>query len=143
MAKGESGGVFRNSQRMIFGGYLEKGKTIIGEYYSLLLDCLKTELHKKHPRLAHKKRHHDSSYLNGGGLKNIGITVPCRSTSSLFSKFGSVRLLFVPRNEEMAGGKKSLFKRGDACRNDWVFYTYGQMVIFGRDRQTRAALNKG
>ncbi|MCP6710980.1 hypothetical protein NL489_26900, partial [Klebsiella pneumoniae] len=48
---------------IIFIDYLEKGKTITGTYYSLLLDRLKTELQEKRPRLAHKKVlfHHDNA----------------------------------------------------------------------------------
>ncbi|MCP6497641.1 hypothetical protein NL476_27105, partial [Klebsiella pneumoniae] len=55
--------VFWDSQRIIFIDYLEKGKTITGAYYSLLLDRLKIELQEKRPRLAHKKVlfHHDNA----------------------------------------------------------------------------------
>uniref|UniRef100_T1HQP8 Mos1 transposase HTH domain-containing protein n=3 Tax=Rhodnius prolixus TaxID=13249 RepID=T1HQP8_RHOPR len=50
--------------------------------------------------------------------------------------------LFVPQYEEMAGGKKILFKRGGDCRNEWLFFRLGQILLFGRDQQTRAALDE-
>ena len=55
--------VFWDSQGIILIDYLEKGKTITGQYYSLLLDRLKTELDEKHPQLAHKKVlfHHNNA----------------------------------------------------------------------------------
>uniref|UniRef100_T1HZ02 Uncharacterized protein n=1 Tax=Rhodnius prolixus TaxID=13249 RepID=T1HZ02_RHOPR len=42
----------------------------------------------------------------------------------------------------MAGGKKILFKRGGDCRNEWLFFRLGQILLFGRDQQTRAALDE-
>uniref|UniRef100_T1H825 Mos1 transposase HTH domain-containing protein n=1 Tax=Rhodnius prolixus TaxID=13249 RepID=T1H825_RHOPR len=50
-----------------------------------------------------------------------GNRVPTRFTSPLFSRLGSLGLLFVPQYEEMAGGKKILFKRGGYCRNEWIY----------------------
>uniref|UniRef100_T1I030 Uncharacterized protein n=1 Tax=Rhodnius prolixus TaxID=13249 RepID=T1I030_RHOPR len=42
----------------------------------------------------------------------------------------------------MAGGKKILFKRGGDCRNEWLFFRLGQILLFGRDQQARAALDE-
>lgn len=55
--------VFWDSQGIIFIDYLEKGKTITGNYYSSLLDKLNTELPEKRPRMARKKVlfHHDNA----------------------------------------------------------------------------------
>lgn len=47
--------VFWDSQGVIFIDYLEKGKTITGQYYADLLTRLDTELKAKRPRLAKKK----------------------------------------------------------------------------------------
>lgn len=47
--------VFWDSQGIILIDYLQKGKTITGEYYATLLDRLREELEKKQPRLARKK----------------------------------------------------------------------------------------
>uniref|UniRef100_T1HKK5 Uncharacterized protein n=1 Tax=Rhodnius prolixus TaxID=13249 RepID=T1HKK5_RHOPR len=42
----------------------------------------------------------------------------------------------------MADGKKILFERGGDCRNEWLFFRLGQILLFGRDQQTRAALDE-
>uniref|UniRef100_T1IB65 Uncharacterized protein n=1 Tax=Rhodnius prolixus TaxID=13249 RepID=T1IB65_RHOPR len=42
----------------------------------------------------------------------------------------------------MAGGKKILFKGGGDCSNEWLFFRLGQILLFGRDQQTRAALDE-
>ncbi|XP_012063671.1 PREDICTED: histone-lysine N-methyltransferase SETMAR-like [Atta cephalotes] len=47
--------VFWDSQGIILIDYLQKDKTITGEYYATLLNHLKEELKKKRPRLARKK----------------------------------------------------------------------------------------
>ncbi|XP_011636535.2 uncharacterized protein LOC105426827 isoform X1 [Pogonomyrmex barbatus] len=61
--------VFWDSQGIIFD-YMEKGKTITGEYYSSLLDRLKTELQEKHSRLKYKKilSHHDNAPAHSSGV---------------------------------------------------------------------------
>ena len=55
--------VFWDSQGIIFIDYLQKGRTITGAYYSILLHRLYEELRTKRPRLAHKKVifHHDNT----------------------------------------------------------------------------------
>ena len=47
--------VFWDSKGIIFIDYLEKGKTITGEYYASLLDRLREEINKKRPALRKKK----------------------------------------------------------------------------------------
>jgi hypothetical protein len=47
--------VFWDSHGIIFVDYLEKGKTINGEYYAGLLQRLDTEIKNKRPHLAKKK----------------------------------------------------------------------------------------
>ncbi|CAK9827513.1 Histone-lysine N-methyltransferase SETMAR [Anthophora retusa] len=47
--------VFWDSQGIILIDYLQKSKTITGEYYATLLDRLKEQLKKERPRLARKK----------------------------------------------------------------------------------------
>lgn len=103
---------FWDSQGIIFTHYLEKCKTITGEYYSLLLGRLRTGVHEKRPELANKKVlfHHKAS-------------VPNRSRSPIFYRLGSVTLLFVPRyeadgkrchsNEEMTGETNGDFTHFD------------------------------
>ena len=47
--------VFLDSRGIIFTDYLEKGRTITGQYYIDLLDRFDAELKKKRPHLAKKK----------------------------------------------------------------------------------------
>lgn len=55
--------VFWDAHGIIFVDYLEKGKTITGDYYCTLLDRLAEEIKKKRPHLAKKKvvYHHDNA----------------------------------------------------------------------------------
>lgn len=55
--------VFWDAHSIIFIDYLEKEKTITGEYYVMLLDKLDEEIKKKRPRLKKKKIlfHHDNA----------------------------------------------------------------------------------
>jgi histone-lysine N-methyltransferase SETMAR len=46
--------VFWNAEGILFIGYLEKGKTITGEYYSNLLTRLDKQMHEKRPSLQKK-----------------------------------------------------------------------------------------
>lgn len=47
--------VFWDARGIIFIDYLEKGRTITGEYYAALLDRLNNEIKKKRPHMAKKK----------------------------------------------------------------------------------------
>jgi len=49
--------VFWDAEGILFIDYLEKGKTITGEYYSSLLTRLDEEICEKRPRLQKKKNH--------------------------------------------------------------------------------------
>ena len=49
------GSVFWDGNGIIYIDYLEKGKTINGEYYIALLERSKTEVVKKRPHMARKK----------------------------------------------------------------------------------------
>ncbi|KMQ82022.1 mariner transposase, partial [Lasius niger] len=55
--------IFWDSRDIIFIDYLEKGKTITGQYYASLLDRFHAELMEKRPHLAKKKIlfHHDNA----------------------------------------------------------------------------------
>jgi histone-lysine N-methyltransferase SETMAR len=46
-----------NAEGILFIDYLEKGKTITGEYYSNLLTRLDGKIHEKRPSLQKKKNH--------------------------------------------------------------------------------------
>ena len=58
--------VFWDAKGIIFIDYLEKGKTINGQYYAELLQRLKDEVKNKRPHLAKKKImfHHDNALAN-------------------------------------------------------------------------------
>jgi hypothetical protein len=47
--------VFWDAEGILFIDYLEKGKTITGEYYSNLLTRLYEKIHEKRPSLQKKK----------------------------------------------------------------------------------------
>ena len=70
--------VFWNAQGILFIDHLEKGKTIIGEYYSNLLTQLDKKIREKRPGLQKKKIifHHDNapahkSVLTIGKLRDL------------------------------------------------------------------------
>jgi len=50
--------VFWDAEGILFIDYLEKGKTITGEYYSNLLTTLDKEIREKRPSLQKKKKNH-------------------------------------------------------------------------------------
>jgi len=87
-------------------------------------------------------RQRTSSLLWSCSRKIDGVRVPTGSTSPLFSRFGSLGLLLVPQYEEMAGGKEILFKRGSDCGNECLFCWVMPILLFRRDQQTGAALDK-
>ena len=47
-----------------------------------------------------------------------------------------------PQYEKIAGEKEILFKRGGDCGKEWLFCRVGQILLFGRDQRTGAALGK-
>ena len=138
--------VFWDSQGIILIDYLEKGKTITGAYYSSLLDRLKTELLEKRPRLAHKNvlfhQQYTSSRFSSCGRKINGNRVPTRFTSPCSPDLAPSDYYLFPNLKKWLAGKKILFKRGGDCRNEWLFFRLGQILLFGRDQQTRAALDE-
>jgi len=62
--------VFWNAECILFIDYLEKGKTITGEYYSNLLTRVDEKIHEKKPGLQKKKIifHQDSAPTHKGVL---------------------------------------------------------------------------
>lgn len=62
--------VFWDALGVIFVDYLEKGKTITGEYYASLLEQLKTKIKEKRPHLARKKIlfHYDNAPAHTSNL---------------------------------------------------------------------------
>lgn len=62
--------VFWDSRGIIFTDYLEKGRTITGQYYADLLDRFEAELMKKRPHLTKKKVlfHHDNAPAHSSAI---------------------------------------------------------------------------
>ena len=62
--------VFWDSRGIIFTDYLEKGRTITGQYYADLLDRFDAELKRKRPHLAKKKVlfHHDNAPAHSSAI---------------------------------------------------------------------------
>jgi Transposase (partial DDE domain) len=96
--------VFWDSQDVIYFDYLEKGKRITGLYCAKLLGRFDAELLKKRPHLAKKKvlfimKMHGLHLLScQGQIGRIGQKTATPST--VFSRFGPVRLLFVSKLEK-------------------------------------------
>jgi len=62
--------VFWDSRGIIFTDYLEKGKTMTGQYYANLLGRFDAELIRKWPHLAKKKVlfHHDNAPVHSSAI---------------------------------------------------------------------------
>jgi hypothetical protein len=86
--------VFWNAEGILFIDYLEKGKTITGEFYSNLLTRLDEKFVRK-TRFAKEKNHLSSGqctraqkcFVNG---KIKGSALRIVGTSTLFPRFGSL-----------------------------------------------------
>jgi len=99
--------VFWDAHGIIFIDYLQKGRTVTGEYYAALLDKLNDEIKKKRPHMAKKKvlYHHDNARPESDGqIGPTTIRIGCSPT--VFSRLGPQRLLSVPKPQAMAPGKE-------------------------------------
>jgi hypothetical protein len=95
--------VLWDSKGILLIDYLQKGKTITGQYYTTLLEKLKTAIQEKRPGMAKKKVlfHHDNAPSNFLRIHRIR---------------GSPRLSVLPKTEKIFGWKKiSVERRGDRC----------------------------
>lgn len=102
--------VFWDAKGILLIDYLEKGKTIMGEYYACLLDKLDEKIREKRPGLAKKKNLVSSgqcahTQICFGDGENQGFEVQIGGTCSLFSRFGSLRLSSVPKPQEICKWK--------------------------------------
>ncbi|XP_055615314.1 histone-lysine N-methyltransferase SETMAR-like [Toxorhynchites rutilus septentrionalis] len=86
--------VFWDTHGIIFIDYLQKRKTITGEYCAALLDKLNDDIKKKQPHLAKKKvlDHHDNA--------------PSHFLLKVMAKHGPQRLLYVPKPQAVAPGEE-------------------------------------
>jgi hypothetical protein len=87
--------VFWDAEGILFIDYLEKGKTITGEYYSTLLTVLDEKIREKRPGLQMKKNYlssgqctHPQKCFGKGKIKGSALRII--GTSTLFPRFGSL-----------------------------------------------------
>jgi hypothetical protein len=87
--------VFWDAEDILLIDYLEKGKTITGEYYSNLLTRLDEKIREKRPGLQKKKNHLSSGQCTRpqkcfGNGKIKGSALRIVGTSTLFPRFDSL-----------------------------------------------------
>ena len=87
--------VFWDAEGILFIDYLEKGKTVTGEYYSNLLTRLDEKIREKRPVLQKKKYNLSSGQCTRpqkcfGNGKIKGSALRIVGTSTLFPRFGSL-----------------------------------------------------
>jgi len=101
--------VFWNAHGIIFIDYLQKGRTVTGEYYAALLDKLNDKIKKKRPHMARRKKFCTITITQAilesdGQIGPITIRIGCSPT--VFSRLGPQRLLSVPKPQAVAPGKE-------------------------------------
>jgi len=137
--------VFWDAEGILFIDYLEKGKTITGEYYSNLLIRLGKKFHEKRPSLQKKKNRLSSGQctrpqkcFGNGKIKGSALWIV--GTSTLFPRFGSLWLLSLPKTQTLPRWSVFFFKsRGDcSCRG--VFCRSYEEPLWGQDNGTAASL---
>jgi len=115
--------VFWDAEGILFIDYLEKGKTITGEYYSNLSTRLdeknsweKTRFAKEKSRLSSGQCTHQQKCFGSGKIKGSALLIV--GTSTLFPRFGSLWLLSLPKTQTLPRWSAFFFKsRGDcSCR---------------------------
>ena len=100
--------VFWDSRDIIFTDYLEKGRTITGQYYADLLDRFDAELKKKRPHLAKKKVlfHHNNAPASFAiaMAKLVELRYELLShppySPEYSPEFGPLRFLFISKHEK-------------------------------------------
>jgi len=87
--------VFWDVEGILFIDYLEKSKTITGEYYSNLLSRLDVKIREKRPGLQKKENHlssgqcpHSQKCFGNGKIKGSALRIV--GTSTIFPRFGSL-----------------------------------------------------
>ena len=138
--------VFWGAEGILLIDYLEKGKTITGEYYSKLLTRLDEEIREKRPGLQKKKIifHQDNapahkSVLAMGKLRDLHYEL---SEDSPYSPdLAHSRLLSLPKTQTLPHWSAFFFEsRGDcSCRG--VFCISSEEPLQGQDNGTGASLD--
>ena len=140
--------VFWDSQDVIYIDYLEKGKTVTGLCYAELLGRFDAELQKKRPHLAKKKMlFHRNNHATGSHLRcrhgQIGrIRLQSAASSTVFSRFGRVRLPFVYNLEKVTRRAKIWFKWGGYRRNGGLLCTPPENVFFRQVKEVETSLRQ-
>lgn len=112
--------IFWDAHGIIFIDYLEKGKTITGEYYVTLLDRLDKEIKEKRPHLKKKKVlfHHDNA--------------PAHSSMKAMVKLNSLRyelLLHPPYSPDLAPSDYYLFPNLKRWLQGKRFHTNEEVIL--------------
>ena len=115
--------VFWGSQGIIFTDYLEKRRTITGQYYAVLLGRFEAESMKK-------TWQRTSLLIRNCHIKAGRITLRIAASSTLFTRVGPMRLLFVKKKKKMAWWKAIHVKRWSHHRNRGLFYGVRQTIFF-------------
>ena len=99
---------------------------------------------EKRPHLATKKVlfHHDNTPLIRNYHSKTGqITLRIAVSSTVFSRFGPMRFLFVPKHEKIAWWKAIHVKLGSHRRNRGLFCGVRQTIFFGWLEKVRISLD--
>ncbi|GBP83022.1 Histone-lysine N-methyltransferase SETMAR [Eumeta japonica] len=100
--------VFWDARGVIHIDYLEKGKTITGEYYSKLLDRFDVDLKQKTAAFGEEEsavpsRQCTCAHLFSHDGQNPRIEIRTATPSSIYSRFSPLLLLSVSKPKQMAG----------------------------------------
>ena len=103
--------VFLDSRGIIFTDYLEKRRTITGQYYVDLLDRFDAELKKKWPHLAKKKVlfHHDNAPDHSSAIamaKLVELRYELLSHPPCSPDLASCDFYLFPNMKKWLGGKR-------------------------------------
>ena len=119
-------------------------KTITGLYYAELLGRFDAELQKKWPHLAKKKSAFPPRQRTGSHLRRrhsqIGrIRLRTAAPSTVFSRFGHVRLLFVSKLEKVTRRAEIWVEWGDYRRHGGLLCRPPKNVFFRRVKEVGAS----
>lgn len=139
--------VFWDSRGIIFTDYLEKGRTITGQYYADLLDRFDAELMKKRPHLAKKKVlfHHDNAPAHSSAIataKLVELRYELLPHPPYSPDLAPCNFFLFPNMKKWLGGKRFTSKvRGSHRRNRGLFCGVQQTIFFGWLEKVRISLD--
>jgi hypothetical protein len=130
---------------ILFIDYLEKGKTITGEYYSNLLTRLdkknsweKTQFAKEKNHLSSRQCTRPQECFGNGKIKEYALWIV--GTSTLFLRFGSLSLISLPKTQNLSRWSAFFFESRGDCSCKGVFCRSYKEPLQGRDNGAGASL---